>query len=170
MAKTKDMPISVTERKKAEELIKAKFRNLAQVVDNEVKDKRTELQEVWSRRIGLDKLKQKLAAKQAEVEALEEQIKEVSDTGYYGDNYENAVPKPKGALRTALSRLESAHRDAKAKLDEKQSETLERLWFGLLAEDALNLLSGIPTLTQLKSNGMSLLTMPATKLLGKTRG
>ena len=165
MSKTKDLPISVTERKKAEELIKAKFKNLADVVDNEVKSKRSELQEAWSRKIGLNKLKAKLTAKEAEVKSLREQIDDMTENSYYADEYERAVPKPRGQLQVALDRLESAHREAKSKLDEKKSAALEQLWFGLLSTDALKLLADIPTMSQLKSNGMSLLAMPASKML-----
>lgn len=160
------MPISVTERKKAEELIKAKFKNLTEALDNEVKNKRDELHEAWSHRIGLDKLKQQIAKKKAELEALEEQVEKMTEGRYYRDDYEACVPKARGKLRVALNRLEAAHREAQSRLDEKKSETLEHLWFGLLSADALKLLAGIPTMTQLKSNGMSLLQLPAAKLLG----
>jgi hypothetical protein len=50
-------------------------------------------------------------------------------------------------------------------MDEQRNSILEKLWFGLLSSDALALLDGIPTMTQLKANGLSLLQLPATKLL-----
>jgi tetraacyldisaccharide-1-P 4'-kinase len=164
MPKPKDMPISVTERKKAEELIKAKFKNLEHALDHEVEDKKKELNRLWAHRIGLDKLQAKRDALQKEIDQLDTQIDAMTEHNYGGVS---CLPKPTGKLREALDALDSAHAQTLDRLKEKKSETLERLWFGLLSSDALTLLAETPTVSQLKSNGLSLLQLPAKKLLGE---
>ena len=160
------MPISVTERKKAEELIRSKFKTLADALTAEVNGKRDELNGLWAKKIGLDKLTKQHQELREQLSKLEAQIEEMTD-GYNcrGQSYEYVVPKADGKLSAALKLLDTAYAEAQIKLDEQRSTVLEKLWFGLLSSDALALLDGIPTMTQLKSNGMSLLHLPANKLL-----
>lgn len=163
---TSAMPISVTERKKAEELIRSKFKTLADALAREVDGKRDELNELWSEKTGLAKLTKQHRVLMEQIKKLEAQIEEMTD-GYNcrGSSYAYAVPKASGKLSVALKRLETAHNEAKTKMDEQRNSILEKLWFGLLSSDALALLDGIPTMTQLKANGLSLLQLPANKLL-----
>ena len=165
MTKTKQegMPISVTERKKAEELILSKFENLRQALRSEVTDKKNELNATWSQRIGLAKLQKQLEKAQEKVKEIEDKIDDLTS-----DHYANAThrkPKATGPLRLALQKIESAERTALGMLDEKELETREKLWLGMLASDALGLLKGIPTFSDIKKNGLSMLGMSSKKLL-----
>jgi hypothetical protein len=164
------MPISVTERKKAEELIRSKFKTLSDALAREVDGKRGELNGLWAKKIGLDRLTKQHQELRERISKLEAQIEEMTD-GYNcrGSSYSYVVPKASGKLSAALKRLETAHNEAKTKMDEQRNSILEKLWFGLLSSDALALLDGIPTMTQLKANGLSLLQLPATKLLDAGR-
>ena len=172
--KRKDMPISVTERKKAEELIKGRFANLRQSINNAVVDKRAEMRRIWERKTGVARLRQQIERKEQELTDLKAQLEAFTDVDFdenigYEYEYTNRgtrrVKKACGTLRVAYDRLDSAHRQAAEELSEIESRMMEKLWFGMLASDALELLGGIPTIDEVKSNGLSLLKLSAAKLL-----
>lgn len=160
-------PITVAERKKAEELIKAKFHNLEESIKNEVQDKLAELKVDWQRTAGVDKLLAKIAQKEAEIAALRKQLKKVTKDEYYGRGYHNHddAPSMTGGYAVAKRKLEQAKRHALENLASKRCEVVEQLWFGILSKDALALVEGVPTVKQLKSNGLAVLDMPVKKLI-----
>jgi uncharacterized protein YukE len=169
----KEMTISVTERKKAEELIRNRFTNLTQSLKNEVADKRSAMRQLWERKTGVERLRSQIERKEQELKELKEKLEAATDPDDEGSTYEyeygnygpRRVKKARGTLRVAFDRLGSAYRQAEEKLNEAQSRMMEKLWFGMLASDALALLEGIPTIDEVKSNGMSLLKLSASKLL-----
>ena len=44
-------------------------------------------------------------------------------------------------------------------------ETLKQLWFGILSKDAMRLVESVPSVTDLKKNGLAVLGMSLPKLL-----
>lgn len=172
MAKTKSKPptelqqhrITVAERKKAEELIRAKFDTLTKAIDNEVKAKLAALHNEWARKQGVAKLLTKIKHHEEQVEKLREQLTELSGNRWY-DGREDREVKMRGEFGEAKDRLLEAQRHAKESLSDKRNEAIKQLWFSMLSEDARDLLDGIPTLAQLKGNGLSLLKQPVKKLL-----
>jgi exonuclease VII large subunit len=165
----KDMPIGAMERRKAEELLRQRFSNLRTSLKNEVTDKKAEMRDIWERRSGVEKLRKKIKDREAELEQLKEQLEELVtenvDDATYGYYQMRKVRNIVGPLRLAYDRIETAERRATEKLDELEARNVEKLWFGMLSSDALALLEAVPTLDDMKKNGMSLLTMPAVKLL-----
>ena len=81
-AATPEKPITVAERKKAEELIRAEFSNLEAAVRNEVTDKLDVLKAAWQKSAGVDKLLAKIEKKEAEIEALRKQLRKLTADEY----------------------------------------------------------------------------------------
>lgn len=178
MAETKEKVISVTERKKAEELLKVRYKNLERVLRSEVADKRAEMRECWERSNGAAKLRAGIAKRKREIAKLEDELEftlnltdDPDADSRHGVTYNNGrrIRKVAGTLRIAFDVLDEAERNAITELMEAKSRAVEQLWFGMLSADALQLLEDVPTLKQLKSNGMSMLKLPASKLLGPVK-
>lgn len=159
-----EMPITVTERKKAEELVKAKFANLEKTIRAACDEKEAQLNREWARRSGLAKLQQQLKAANEKVSALEKEIEALTDNMYSGATH--AKPRKEGALAAAIDRLHAAEQGALEKLRDKQLEATKELWLGMLSTDALKIIDAIPSAKELKQNGLKLLDTPVKKLLG----
>ena len=172
MAKTKSKPptevqqhrITVAERKKAEELIRAKFTALEKAVDNEVKLKLAELQEAWAREKGVKKLVAKIAYHEKAVEELREQLIAVAGNRWYDGSTDKDV-EMRGPYGEVKQRLLTAKHNAQSELADRRNEAIKQLWFSLLSDDARQLLDSIPTVAQLKNNGLAMLAQPVKKLL-----
>jgi hypothetical protein len=175
MSKAKSKPptevqqhrITVAERKKAEELVRAKFATLVKAVDNEVATKLTALHNEWAKARGVKKILAKIKHHEAQVEKLREQLTELSGNRWY-DGIGDRDVKMHGEFGEAKERLLTAQRVAKEELGDKRNEAIKQLWFSLLSEDARDLLDAIPTIRQLKNNGLALLSLPVKKLLKGT--
>lgn len=159
----KQMPISVTERKKAEELIEAQFKDLRDEVEAAVDEKIADLKERWSKHIGLAKLQSQLAKKNEEAEALKEKIAAITGNNYC---HEDCGPPKTGALGVALKRLDAEHEKVKLDLRKLERTATKSLWFGMLASDALKILNGIPEAKQIFRSGLGSLRASAKTLLG----
>ena len=161
-AATPEKPITVAERKKAEELIRAEFSNLEAAVRNEVTDKLDVLKAAWQKSAGVDKLLAKIEKKEAEIEALRKQLRKLTADEYYDRGYN---PGMTGRFAQAKKRLETAKRQTIEHLAVQRVETLKQLWFGILSKDAMRLVESVPSVTDLKKNGLAVLGMSLPKLL-----
>jgi hypothetical protein len=173
-AATPDKPITVAERKKAEELIKQRFEAVNEAIKNEVKDKLDALKDAWEQQSGVTKLLDKIEKKESELSALRKQLKAATDDEHYdrrSDSYWNNrgcrddTPRMSGRFAAAKRRLKQAERHALESLSTTRCQTIEKLWFSILSKDALALVNSVPDVEALKSNGLALLKMPVKKLL-----
>lgn len=161
----KKMPVSVTERRKAEELIKGQFNNLRQGLQNEVSSKRDAMRAVWEKKNGADKLRRQLKDAEKKVKQLKDALEKVvgeESGGYSYSSHARAADKKFNRVAAPLDRAKDKALEA---LNEKENTVLKQLWFGLLADDSLSIMDEIPTMSQIRNNGMSLLKLSATKLL-----
>lgn len=163
----KKMMVTVTERRKAEELIKSQFANLRQGLQNEVRAKCDALRTAWEKKNGAEKLRKQLKEAKKKVNDLENELEKVVGENASTSNYaySNRMQSAEKKFDRVAAPLNRAEEKALETLNEQETKVLKQLWFGLLSDDALNIMDDIPTMSQLRNNGMSLLKLSATKLL-----
>ena len=173
-AATPDKPITVAERKKAEELINARFEAVREAISGAVKDKLEVLRETWEHDAGVTKLVDKIEKKEAELSALRKQLKRLTadenyerrrDSFWTPRGHREETPTMSGKFAAAKRKLTQAERHSMESLSVKRVETIEKLWFGILSKDALALVNSVPEVSDLKQNGLALLDMSIKKLI-----
>jgi hypothetical protein len=161
VTQTRVRPISVAERRKAEELIRQKFSSLEKAIETAVERKTEELEQAWEHKRGVDKLKEELEKVEETARELRKKIE--AQTEYRSGDSRRM--REVGPLGRAVTALRSRRDHALEQLHDKRALALRQLWFEILSADALSLIDGIPTIEQLKNNGLALLNQPVEKLL-----